>query len=234
MTMPTFGIWKRKEPLVLNYKYQLFEGFECSTDEFYRSIENDLTQREVPGLEITREDFAEGGLLSSQREYLRMRRERLVFDVCSAPFGKTWFFTYRFSEIRPTLMVWELILALAAVAAVVLGYVHLFGMLWGGIIIGLTLLGIGILLRNSLALGLYGLDDALLRLPVFGVVYDVLFRKETYFREDSRLMYWKLVQEIVEARVKEFAGARGFEQKEFLDARPNINEKLAALLKQPA
>lgn len=233
MPLPTFGIWKRKDPHVLEHKYRPFEGLECSTDEFYQAIENDLVQREVPGLQITRENFAEGGMLSSRREYLRMRRERLVFDVCSAPFGKTWFFTYRFSEICPTLMVWELLIALATVAAIVFGYVHLFGALWGGIIIGMTLLGIGILLRNSLALGLYGLDDMLLRLPVFGVVYEVFLRKETYYREDSRLMYMTLVREIIESRVKEFAGAQGFEQVEFMDARPNINQRLAALLKIP-
>ena len=232
MNFPTFGIWRRKKPDVIDHQYQLIDGFECSTEEFYQAIETDLSQRGVPGLQITREKFAEGGLLSARRDYLRMRRERLVFDVCSAPFGKAWFFSYRFAEIPATLMVWELLLALAAVAGIVFGYLQLFGALWGGIIIGVTLFGFGVLLRNSLALGLYGLDDLLLRVPVFGIAYETLLRKPTYYREDSRLMYVTLVRQIIEERVKEFAGAQGFTHTQFVKASPDIGERLAALMQQ--
>jgi hypothetical protein len=233
MTWTTFGIWRRKRPEEIDHQFRLIDGFECSTEEFYQAIQDDLAQREVPGLQITRESFVEGGLLSARREYLRMRRERLVFDVCSAPFGKAWFFSYRFAEIHATVMVWELLLVLAALAGIVYGYVVLFGALWGGVIIGLTLLGIGLLLRNSLALGLYGLDDMLLRLPVFGVVYEELLRRPSYHRDDTRLMYVTLVRNIIEARVQEFAAAKGFTQTPFVNATPDIHHMLAQLLKQP-
>ena len=136
MTFPTFGIWRRKKPDVLDYKIQLIDGMEGSTEEFYQGIEKELSQRGVPGLAITREEFAEGGVLSARRIYLRMRRERLVFDVCSAPFGKAWFYSYRFALIPVCLTVWELLLVLAAVALVVSAYVALFGVFWGGVIVG--------------------------------------------------------------------------------------------------
>lgn len=233
MNLPTFGIWKRKNPEVIEYKQKWIDGMESSTDEFYNALESDLMQREVPGLEITREEFSEGGLLSSKRVYLRMRRERMVFDVCSAPFGKTWFFSYRFAFIPVSVMVWEILLVLAVLAAIVFGYVQLFGPLWGGVIIGVTLLGIGILLRNSLALGLYGLDDMLLRLPVFGIVYEVMLRKETYYREDSRTMFMNLVRGLIEARTDEFVSAQGFQQTPFVEARPDLHSRLVDLLKQP-
>ena len=98
---------------MLDYKHKLIDGMDSSPEEFYSAIESDLVQRQVPGLEITREEFAEGGLLSAKRVYLRMRRERLVFDICSAPFGKAWFFSYRFALIPACIMVWELLLVLA-------------------------------------------------------------------------------------------------------------------------
>ena len=216
----------------MEHQFQLIDGFDCSTEDFYQAIESDLTEREIPAMEISRIEFAQGGLLSARRKYLRMRRERLVFDVCSAPFGKAWFFSYRFAQIPVTLLLWELLFTLLAVAGIVFGYIALFGVLWGSVIIGLTLMGIGLLLRHSLTLGLYGLDDMLLHLPVFGAVYEVLLRKETYFREDTRLMYVTLVREIIETRVNEFTAAKGFQQTKFVNALPDIHHKLAELLKQ--
>ena len=98
---------------------------------------------------------------------------------------------------------------------------------------GLRLLGFAVLLRNSLALGLYGMDDFLLRMPVFGIVYEVLLRKETYYREDSRVMFMDLVRALIEARTDEFTSAKGFEQKPFVDAAPDLHRQLADLLKKP-
>ncbi|MEI6534053.1 MAG: hypothetical protein WCN98_01845, partial [Verrucomicrobiaceae bacterium] len=72
MAFPTFGIWRRKNPDLIDYKTKLIDGMDSSPEEFYSAIESDLVQRQVPGLEITREEFAEGGLLSTKRIYLRM------------------------------------------------------------------------------------------------------------------------------------------------------------------
>lgn len=172
-------------------------------------------------------------MLSAKRLYLRLRRERLVFDICSAPFGKTWFFSYRFSQIPITMMLWELLFVLAVIGAIVSGYVFLFGLFWGGIIIGLTLLGLALLLRNTTSFGWYGLDDFLLRLPIFGAVYEVLLRKETYYREDTRLMYVTLMRDIIERHVEQITGAAGIKQARFESAMPHVPHKLAELLKQP-
>ena len=234
MIFPNFSIWRRKKPEVLAYKYQLIDGMEGSTDELYKTIEDELAEREVPGIAITREEFAEGGLLSARRVYLRMRRERFVFDVCSAPYGKAWFYSYRFAEIPACLMLWELLLTLAVVTGIVFAYTLLFGVLWGGVIISSTLIGLVILLRNPFSLGFVGLDDFLMRLPVFGIVYETFLRKETYYREDSRVMFLKLVAGIiVECAGKEMS-EKGFEQKPFIDAAPDIHRKLAELLKLPS
>ncbi len=231
MTFPTFGIWRRKKPEVYEYKHRFIDGMEGATEEFYQGIEGELKKREVPSMEISREEYSEGGFGSSKRIYLRMRRERLVFDVCSAPFGKGWFYSYRFAEIPACLMIWELLLAFALLAGLVFSYILLFGALWGAVIIGSTLLGIGVLLHNSRSLSFFGLDDFLMRLPVFGIVYEVVLRKETYYLEDTRIMYMTLVRDMIEAHVKEAVDEKGFEQKPFVDATPDVHRQLAGLLR---
>ena len=95
---PMFG-FRHKRAEVLSHWYSLVPNFNSASKEFYEAVEKELKERQVPGLDITRAEFAEGGLLSGKREYLRMTRERLVFDICAAPFGTSYFFSCRFAEI---------------------------------------------------------------------------------------------------------------------------------------
>src|SRR5438874_495355 len=101
-----FGFAKRKAD-VLSHWYVLMPNFNTAAKDFYHSIESELKAKEAPGLEMHSVEFAEGGLLSAQRQYLRMIRERLVFDVCAAPFGTEFFFSCRFAEIPATVQWWE-------------------------------------------------------------------------------------------------------------------------------
>lgn len=215
-----FGIWKRKKPEVLKHWYVPLFDFEASTKEFYDTIEKDLTAREVGGMEISWIGYAEGGVFSAQREYLRMRRERLVFDVCSAPFGTSWFYSVRFSEIPCQLMLWEVMVLLAAFAGVVWFYCALFGVVLGSVLCGASALSLALLMRNTARLGLQDLDAALLQIPIVGAFYELYVRKETYYREDTRLMYITIVDAIVRARIEEAAKTRGVEHVEYVDATP--------------
>jgi len=55
--------FKKKKAEVLSHWYQPVAGFSTSTQEFYTAIERTLQEMRVPGLELTRIDFAEGGLI---------------------------------------------------------------------------------------------------------------------------------------------------------------------------
>ena len=215
-----FGLWKKKKPLVHDHQYAVYSDFEISTSDFYDSIQQGLEAQRVPGLFLERVDYSEGGLLSAKREYLRMRRERLVFDVCSAPFGTNWFFSYRFSEIPFTLRIWEVLVVLLILAAVEGFYVMLFGLILGSVLFGASVLGLALLMRNLIAMGLNDLDAALLQLPILGAIYEVFFRKETYYREDTRLAYRKIVADIIRAKIEEAVGAKGVQFVPFIDATP--------------
>ena len=122
---------------------------------------------------------------------------------------------------------------LALTAALTLGYLALFGTLWGGIIIGMTVLGFALLLRNTLTLGFEDFDAWLLTVPVFGRVYEILFRKETFFRKDTRFMYVEMLERIIQDKIKEVTAAEGIEKVEFIEARPDVHPLLGRLVQVP-
>lgn len=230
-----FGLWKKRKPEEIRPPtYALIDGFQTSTDAFYKGIEQELETRKVPGLELLRLDYREGGPLSARRDYLRMRRERLTFDLCSSPFGTSWFFSYRFSEIPAPFPLWQFLLVMLLICGLALGYVVLFGPLWGGIVIGMTVLGFGLILRNSLTLGFTDFDAWLLTVPVFGRVYEILFRKETFFRQDTRFMYAEMLERVIQDKIREVTAAEGIQKVEFMEAKPDMHPWLTRLVQAPA
>jgi hypothetical protein len=218
-----FGFFRPKKADVLNHWYALIPGFRTPTTEFYASIEAELKARDVLGLEMSRVEFAEGGLLSAKRTYLRMTRERLVFDVCSSPFGTGHFFSCRFAEIPAVIKLWQL-------AVTMIGVFVFIGMLWRvfGFILGTLAIIVafifGIYFLRAVAMGLHDVDAMLIKSPVVGPIYERFFRKETYYREDTRLMYHDTVNEIVKAKVEEVTGAKGIKLVRFNEYDPIWNE----------
>lgn len=230
-----FGLWKKRKPEEIREPtYTLIDHFQTSSDEFYKTIEAELEARNVPGLEVSRLDYREGGMLSSKRDYLRMRRERLTFDLCSAPFGTSWFFSYRFCEIPAPFPFFQFLVVLALISALALGYVMLFGPIWGGIIIGMTVVGFALVLRNALTLGFEDFDAWLLAVPVFGRVYEILLRRETFFRQDTRFMYAEMLERVIQDKIREVTAAEGIERVDFMEARPDIHPALSRLVQAPS
>lgn len=211
-----FGLWRRKKTEVYLHWYVLFPDFKTSVDPFYQKIEEDLRNREVPGMEISRIIFSEGGFITANREYLRLRRERLVFDICSAAFGTSWFFSCRFAEIPFRLRWWEVLVMLFLLFWVFALYAFVFGPYWGALIFLVSLVSIAMLLNLTIGTGQRSLDDILLRIPVIGAFYELFLRRNlTYYREDSRLMYTTLVDAVTKTKVEEEANAHGIEDVTF-------------------
>ncbi|MGZ5543704.1 MAG: hypothetical protein ACXWIU_03430 [Limisphaerales bacterium] len=204
-----FGL-KPKPEEPISHWYSLIHGFSMPVKEFYERIEAELKSREVPGLEMQRVDFAEGGLLSADRIYLRMQRETLVFDICAAPFGKSFFFSCRFAEIPMLVTLWHL-LAMAFIFVITFYLFVRFFSLWGLIYFPLTCLATIYVLRNALSFGLRDLDATLIKSPIFGPIYMRFLRRETYYRQDTRLMYCDMVNEVAKQAVEAVTGAKGIE-----------------------
>ena len=214
----------RKRADVIDHWYALVPGFTTSSKEFYAAVEQELVERQVPGLEIHHVDFAEGGVLSQKREYLRMTRERLVFDICASPFGSSYFFSCRFAEIPATVKLWELCAVLLCALVITSIVFKIAGWLLGPFVLLAGLLFLVFILRNAVAIGLQDLDAALIKLPVVGPIYERWFRKETYYRDDTRLMYCDTVNTVVKTKVEETTGVKGIKLLRFNEYSPILAE----------
>lgn len=212
------GLWKRKRPDVLKHWYALLAKYQCDIQAFYDSIQAELESQQVPGLKMEIVEFAEGGLLSAKRFYLRMSREMLVFDVCAAPFGTNFFFTCRFAELPIMLHLWEVFVLLFVGLIGLVMAVKMFGFLFGPLLLLAAFIAVCIACQNLSSMNLQDADASLLQVPVIGHFYGVFLRKETYYREDTRIMYVDIVDRIVKQKVEEFTAAQGVNQVLFTDA----------------
>jgi len=203
-----FSFFKKKAE-VIDYWHVLVPSFNTSVREFYAAVEKELKERKVPDLELHRIDWHEGGLLSAKREYLRLTRERLVFDICAAPFGTSFFFSCRFAEIPAVINPLAILILLVVLFGVAGIFYEIFGFIWGSILFFVSgILGV-YALRNAVAIGLANLDATLMKTPLLGPVYERFFRKETYYRQDTRIMYLDTVPTVVKKLADEVTAANG-------------------------
>ena len=232
-----FG-FSKKSADVIDHWYALVPSFNSSTKDFYEGIEKELKTREVPGLDIFHVDFTEGGVLSQKREYLRMTRERLVFDICAAQFGTAYFFSFRFAEIPAAIKLWQLIVVLISGFMTVAIAFRFLGLILGAIVLLAAFVLVIYALRNAVSMGLKDLDAALIKSPIVGPIYENWFRKETYYRHDTRLMYCDTVNAVVKAKVEETTGAKGIKLIRYMENCPMLNElykpKPVSLSKEPS
>ena len=220
-----FGFFEAKEAKDdVQCWYALVPGLSTSGKEFYAAIEKELKAREVPGLEIAYVDFAEDGILSGKREYLRLTRERQVFDICAAPFGTAFFFSCRYAEPPPVTRIWPLLIILGGAVMAIILALRYAGIILGPLLLLAALVFLIYLLRNAVPLGLKNLDAGLIKSPIFGTIYQNQFRKETYYRQDTRVMYLDTVNEVVKAKVEEEAAVKGFKLIRFMERSPILGE----------
>lgn len=65
---------------------------QYSPEEFYKIVEEKITNHEVELIKTSRVDLHEKGAFSRKRTYLRARQGDLIFDICGAPYGNNMFF----------------------------------------------------------------------------------------------------------------------------------------------
>ncbi len=192
-----FG-FKNKRGEVLDYKLSRADGISLSPQDFYARVEQALAARKFPGLEIARVPFAEGGLLSDQRIYLRLMRERLCVDTCAAPFGNVFFFSSRTVHVPALVRLWHLLAALAFFFAVEWLLITPLGVTFATIALITLVFALAGVLRNASSGGFSDLDTCLLKIPVVATIYEDWFRVETYYQEDTRNLYLQLVPQFID------------------------------------
>ncbi len=141
-----------------------------------------------------------------------------MFDLCSAPFGTSWFFSCRFAEIPFRLRVWEVLVILAILFLVYLGYAGVFGLIWGGVACLMNVGALVLLADTMVTTGRRSLDHTLLSIPVLGSLYELFLRSNlTYYRDDTRLMYGALVNSVAQAQVEKIANENGVKEVQFVE-----------------
>ena len=221
--MGIFG-FKAKKDEVLEHWISFADGFNQPPQEFYALVKKELDARKIPSMEMSDVEYAEGGLLSDKRLYLRMMRERLAFDLCAAPFGNSYFFSCRAVHSPPALRLWHVAVAFVFFSVVYSLLIHLLGLVFAIIAMIALLIAIAEMFRNAVSMGLNDLDSALMKIPILGPIYENWFRKETYYREDARLVYLKMVPEIVKKAAEEVTGEKGFKLMQQYERAPIFGE----------
>jgi len=221
--MGIFG-FKTKKDEVLDHWISFADGLVLPPQEFYEAVEKAMADQKIPAMEVSRVEYAEGGLLSDKRLYLRMLRERLAFDMCAAPFGNNFFFSCRTIHSPPVLRPWHIAVAFTFFVGVYYLLVKALGEPFANIALVALLIAIAEVFRNAVGMGLADLDNALMKIPVVGPIYENWFRKETYYRQDTRLVYLKIVPGIIKEVAEEMTAAKGVKLTEQFETAPIFGE----------
>jgi hypothetical protein len=215
---------KSKKSEVLQHWIAIADGFNLPSQEFYEAVEKQLAARKIPNLEISRVEFAEGGILSGKRVYLRMIRERLAFDACAAPFGNTYFFSCRTVYAPAVLEIWHVLVVSLFFLFVYYWLARLVGTSFAPAALLGLIVAIAQIFRNTIALGLSDLDATLLKIPAIGPIYERFFRKDSYYRQDTRLVYLEIVPKIIKELADELTGAKGIKLVRQYEQAPILGE----------
>lgn len=231
---------------VVAHWHKLIENFQTSSKDFYASVELALDYRHVPGLKVSRVNWSEGGVLSPDREYLRVEGDRHSFDMCAAPFGTGYFFSswttkkkarfvvlYLISFALLTLFIgWLLQQATNFVwrGSYGLGLSMVFGLLRlvvnPFVLIPLSFLVVLWLIALAARAGNNGPEAAILTVPLAGWFYEKVFAPETFYRIDTMLMFQSAVHsammEAIDGQTTQ-KGVRGLTE----DERKPVFHKLA-------
>lgn len=220
----------RKPKSVLSHWHHLEENLSTSAIAFYEAIEVAVKAREAPDLEFSRVTWKEGGVLSASREYLRVKRGRIAFDLCAAPYGNGQFFSWWMAEVPGDPMVYIAALLLGGLAFLIGG--ALFWNLFdgcGGIIMGGLFLFIGIpvaffLLGKMVQEGAFpGLsEEEVLAIPFLGWLYEVIFQPSTYYRLDTALMFQETVRRAINEVLSDTLTGQGLRALSEEELRPSM------------
>ncbi len=216
----------RKVPDAISHWHTLFEGFQMSTLEFYGTLEQALARRQIPDASTSRVDWKEGGLLSARREYFRVARGRLVFDICAAPFGTGFFFSWWLAERTSALglLLFFLIpvLALMLLALCLKVFGAFMGFLAAIVLFPVVLWILGKLVHQ----GSFGgeAEDLVLSIPVVGKFYEWVFAPDTWYKMDTALVFQEAVRKAVLEVIDGLTSAKGIRALSELERTPIMRQ----------
>lgn len=209
------------QPELMAYWCKLLENLQFSPLEFYDIVQEAIEHRQVPSLKVEHVEIKESGVLSANRTYLRLSRERFYFDICGAPFGTGFFVSTRllYKTARITIV--------HIVALVLFLYViwelstNNFGMVQGGIYCVGGLLSLVLLM--FIAKSSPGFSSFFVVLPIVGDFFERFFCPMTYYKIDLITMYQEAVHSAVIEAVSQITQSKGVKPLSELERKPTIH-----------
>lgn len=210
---------------VLSHWATLVENMQASPLEFYKRVEEAVGKREIPDLQISRVTWKESGILSADREYLRVMRGRYLYDICAAPFGNGFFFSSWMAESLPSPF-WAMLgfcLLPFVVIFLLLFLVYYIGvlgfMLWiSSLTAGLVFLILALSKEESV------FADHIFVVPFMGPFLERLCRPNTYFRSDTEAMFRTMAHNAVLEAVDATTKAKGARELTSDERKPVLRE----------
>jgi hypothetical protein len=200
---------------------KLYQGLHESPQEFYEQVSSAVAKLKIPDAIVERVEYREGGIFSGFRQYLRVRRHREAFDVCGAPFGDGFFFSWWLADLKPSLPPLLKMLIVFGYLAILGTFVQEFGMFRGPLIL-ICLLPLGLWMASHL--GTAAADDFILSLPWIGTAYERIFRPITYYRLDTSHMFQQAVESAVMEVVQSVTAAKGLRGLTELERKPVMRD----------
>lgn len=189
-------------PNVISHWCQLFESFQASPLTFYQAVAAAIETRKVPELQQSRTEFKEGGSLTAHREYFRIVRGRYAFDICAAPFGTGFFFSWWLTEIK-SWVGWLYLLGflfVGEVAAKIIytlipssDIININGLVYTPLVLAALFWCFGYAVRE----GFINMQQIVLMTPFVGWVYEHVFNPPTFYNLDSAMMFQQAVHNAV-------------------------------------
>jgi hypothetical protein len=213
---------KRATPLY--YWCQPFKDFQFPPQQFYGLVEKHICQWQVPELLQGKILLHEGTVFSKRRLYLQMRRERLVFEICVAPFGTGYFVSSRLFDRRRDAGLLDYLMAFILVALASAIAWKEWGTVPSVVITGVLVTTLWSVMRLGIATDFAWLDEKLCEIPWFGPIYETLFHPDTYYRQDRNNIYREAVHSAVIDSVAEMRAEKGLRPMTELESRPTIAE----------
>lgn len=211
---------------VVSHWHTLIDDFNTSSVDFYASVVEAVKEREVPEVAFDRILHKEGGFTSAKREYLRLRRGSLVFDICGAPYGTSFFFSWwliRTGPKHPLLYLVGFILALLIIPPILSAPFGFGAIVVYPVMILLTIVGLAIMARR----GVFGSEEHILFVPVIGWIYEKLFHPVTYYALDTALMFQDSVHRAVTETIDGLLSAQGLKALSDEQQRPTMRSLTA-------
>ncbi len=214
-----------KRNIVLRHWDRHFKGVKCNPTEFYQRLATRLEERGVPEMMTGPIFLKQAGPMSPRRMYLRMQRERLVFEICGLPFADGMFFSERVFDRRRPAGILEFLIVMVFGFGLFMGVWFFLPFLWAFVITTGAFALLWSLMRLGALDAVGSLDRILSDLPVIGPIHELLFHPDTYHRQDTMNAYQEVVRDVLMSVIDEITKEQGI--------RPMTEEERRPYLRSP-